>query len=216
MRSHSNKRVLQRLVVAGCLAFSSQATALPWFEVGEAGQLPGTAQIVAGAGALESISGTVSSANDADMFLIFISNPATFSATTVGPGGTLDDTQLFLFNAGGLGVYANDDSVGVRSTLPAGNPNGPLVAGLYYLVISSYNNDPTSAGGLIFPSTPFTSVFGPTGPGGALPISGWSGSGGTGTYTINLTGASFVPEPGSAALLGVSLLLLGFLRRRAR
>jgi hypothetical protein len=148
------------------------------------------------------------------MYLIFISTPAAFSATTVGTAGTLVDTQLFLFNAAGLGVYGNDDDPSgttTRSTLPAGHALSPTTPGLYYLAISSFNRDPTSAGGLIFPSTPFTAVVGPTGPGGGSAVTGWTGTGGTGTYTINLTGANFpdgtanIPEPTTMLLLGTGL-----------
>jgi hypothetical protein len=82
----------------------------------------------AGPGALTSISGTVSSGTDADMYQIFISSPGTFSATTVGTPGTLTDTQLFLFDASGFGVYANDDATTaftLRAHLPPGDPNSP-------------------------------------------------------------------------------------------
>ena len=114
----------------------------------------------------------------------------------MGTPGTVDDTQLFLFGAGGLGVAANDDAAGggLRSRIPSGFPTG---SGVSYLAITSFNDDPTSnspasAAGLIFPSTPFTGVFGPTGPGGALPLADWTAqTGATGTYTIVLTGAVF-------------------------
>jgi hypothetical protein len=44
------------------------------------------------------------------MYAIYIEDPATFSATTVG--GATFDTQLWLFDANGKGVVANDDSGG--------------------------------------------------------------------------------------------------------
>jgi hypothetical protein len=91
---------------------------------------------------------------------------------------------------------------------------------VYYLAITSFDVDPTSAGGLIVLSSPFTGVFGPTGPGGGAPISGYSGTGGMGTYTINLTGAeasdvAAVPEPATVALIGSGLVGL-VARRRLR
>ena len=55
-----------------------------WVEVGDAGGLPGTANMTVGSGPLTHITGTVSTSTDADMYLIFISSPASFSATTVG------------------------------------------------------------------------------------------------------------------------------------
>ena len=91
--------------------------------------------------------------------------------------------------------------MGSTATLPAGD---------YFLALTTFNVDPVSPGGLfIFPNAPFQNVFGPTGPGGGAPISGWANPGFTpGTYTINLTGAAFsTPEPGTLALFGLFTLL---------
>jgi hypothetical protein len=220
-RTISLKRVMTAtLALAGLLFSAAPAKAIPWNEIGDAGQLLGTAQTTTGAGALTSITGGLSSGTDVDLFRIYISSPAAFSATTIG--GASFDTQLFLFNSAGLGIYANDDSVGLLSRLPAGHVNSPTITGLYYLGISQYDRDPYSSGGLIFPSSPFTGVFGPTGPGGALPLSNWGGSAGHGGgYTITLTGASFshtaaLPAPASSLLLGSCLVGFAAWRRRKR
>ena len=77
-----------------------------WHEDGDAGETRATAQRVVGLGPLTEISG---STNDADMFKICVTGNQTFSATTVE--GASWDTQLFLFDASGRGVYANDVSV---------------------------------------------------------------------------------------------------------
>jgi Ca2+-binding RTX toxin-like protein len=195
------KRSYRPLILCGLLAlalavFVPAASAVNVPEAGDAGDLPGTAQITLGVGPLTSITGTIASSTDADMYLIFVSNPGTFSATTVGTPGTLTDTQLFLFDSSGHGVIANDDCPGdgLRSCLPG----GPGVTGLYYLAISSFDRDPVSAFGQIFPDSPFTGIFGPSGPGGCCSISGWNSSGGTGTYQINITGASLI----SNAIMG--------------
>jgi hypothetical protein len=220
-RTTSLKRVVTATFVFAALLFSVYpAKALLWTEIGDAGQLLGTAQTTTGAGALTSIAGSLSSGSDVDLFRIYISSPAAFSATTIG--GASFDTQLFLFNTAGLGIYANDDSVGLLSRLPAGHANSPTITGHYYLGISQYDRDPYSSAGLIFPSYPFTGVYGPSGPGGALPLNGWSGSAGHGGgYTVTLTGASFshtatLPAPASSLLLGTGLAGFAAWRRRKR
>jgi hypothetical protein len=199
------------------VAFGSIAMAGPVTEVGDAGDHPGSAYST-GVGSVPSITGLISSTTDADLYALFLPSPATFSATTVGTG-TLGDTQLFLFDSAGLGVVANDDHPGggtLLSTIPLGSVTGP--AGLYYLAISRFDRDPSSAGGLIFPSgPPYTTVYGPTGPGGASPISSWGGTGDLGGYTIRLTDAEgsvgVVPLPGALSLGVVLLSTTGLVQR---
>ena len=182
---------LSGLLVLG--ASSAQAAyGLAWNEQANAGGLPGSAQRVTGTGGISAISGHLSSAGDEDMYVICLTGNKTFSATTVNAASADLDTQLFLFNASGLGVYANDDSAGtLQSTLPANHALTPQSQGKYYLAISSYDNDPLSAGGRIFPSNPyFGRVVGPTGPGGSQRITAWTNTGfASGAYTIRLTGA---------------------------
>ena len=198
-------------------------------ESGDAGNLPGTAQNPTGS-PLTSITGTIGSSTDANMYSLLLSGGGTpFSVTTCGTAGSLNDTQLFLFDSGGLGVLANDDACGLRSTVSS----DLLPGGLYYLAISGYNVDPVSSGGAIFPNSPFGSLFGNPdfggagfGAGGGSAISGWGGSSGTGTYTIDLTGASevsqldgpagaaAVPEPISLLLFGSGLAGIAGLRKK--
>ena len=84
-------------------------------EVGDAGDLRVTANDM-GDSAVTEISGTLLDASDADLYRICLSDGASFSATTVGL--TAVDTQLFLFDADGYGVYANDDWVTRGPNLP--------------------------------------------------------------------------------------------------
>jgi hypothetical protein len=195
------------------------AYGLTWVELGDAGDLPATAQIPLGAGPLTAIEGSIAHPTDHDMYLILISDPASFSASTNNAGTNLsedNDTQLFLFDSAGFGVLANDDDpngVGFESAIPPGFFGGP--AGLYYLAISIFANDPVSADGLIFEGFP-DEVVGPVGPGGGSPIAGWMldpSPEQTGPYRIELTGVSFpVPEPGSAILLFAALGAYGWNR----
>ena len=180
------KFLLTIFVVAAVAASPAMAQ---WAEQGDAGDLPASAQVPTGTGPLTSISGSyVAGASDVDMYCIQIVDPANFSAQLCG--STTVDTQLFLHRSNGLGVVCNDDNCGVQSwitnQLVASEP-----AGSYLIAVSGYNKDPISTGGLIFPNT-FSGQNGPTGPGGGLPITGWSGThSGTGTYVLALTGTSY-------------------------
>lgn len=203
---------MRRWFSIGCalvvsLAATSRAGAAFWNEVGDAGNLPGSAQAIVGVAPLDGIRGTISTAFDPDMYRIFITGGGTFSATTVGQPGSLFDTALYLFDAQGRGVYANDDEVGgasFRSTLPAGDARTPLAAGIYYLLIAQNSYFPSDVNlNTIFPIFPQRSVAGPTDPGGPNPIASYVGftASEVGTYTIAITGAMFiVPEPSSLTL----------------
>ena len=156
-----------------------------------------------------SISGNLSSASDVDLYQIYITGEGTFSATTVD--GTNADTQLFLFDGDGFGVYGNDDNFDAcnctQSTLPAADPLTPTAPGIYYLGITVFGVDPISESGEIFAGDFFASVLEPTGAGGALPLVGWENIRGDdlGDYTIALTGvegisATFVEDIGNTEI----------------
>lgn len=184
---------LAALVVV-LMATQASAAGL-WQERGDAGDTLATAQRPTGGGALTAIRGSIGGPGDADIYLICLDGGGTFSATTDGSG--IEDTQLFLLNAQGRGVYANDDDdippSYSWSTLPAHDPLTPTAPGRYYLIVTGYDTDPVSSGGLIFPTYPYDMVFGPTGPGGGRPFTGFSTdtSSDSGPYTITLTGARF-------------------------
>lgn len=203
------------------LAMTGSAMAQSWAEVGDAGDMPGTAQAVSGGGALTSITGSIGALTDADMFLIDIKVPTLFSATTNPAGGTLTDSTLYLFNLNGTGIAKHDDISGSNylSDLPAGNSlYSSLAPGQYLLAIGGFafapywNPVPATFADLVFDVNNFTGVIGPQNPG---PILGWANAGAydSGSYTITLTGASFVPAPGSIALLGLGGLVAARRRR---
>ena len=200
-----------RVALAIILGLAPRAAAITFNEIGDAGNLPAFSQAAGVVPVLTTITGSIgsSTSTDADMFAISFSQAGTFSATTVGTPGTLDDTQLFLFRFPGQGVVANDDSnFTLRSRV-----SSTVTPGLYFLGISGFDVDPVSPGGLIFPSFPFDAVFGPTGPGGGSAITGWQGFGTTGTYTIALD-LQPVPEPGTFLLFGSALAGGAWVRTR--
>ena len=155
-----------------------------WVEQGDAGNLPATAQIPEDAASLVTIAGTIDP-GDVDMYLITINDPAVFTASTCGAGATWD-TQLFLFNADGIGVTMDDDTCdpGLQSLI------GPFATcmyatgpGDYYLAISRYNVDPRDAGNV--------AILGAAGCNAtnANPIASWTTTTSTaGAYTITLEG----------------------------
>jgi Bacterial pre-peptidase C-terminal domain len=178
-------RIAAALASVVVLAFAPAAIATP--ELGEAGDLPASAQDLSADG-VEQIDGGFADPGDVDMYKLCLAGGGSFSASTIG--GTTVDTQLFLFDASGRGVYANDDSDAVhQSRLPSRDPLTPQAGGDYYLAVVPYNRDPGNSLGPIFPVTP--GVEGPTGPGGSEPVTLWSGrvAGAGGPYSIFLTGA---------------------------
>jgi subtilisin-like proprotein convertase family protein len=171
-----------------------------WFEAvsggGDAGELPATAQVVAGSSGLSipQIRGTLTSGNDVDMFQIDVCDIA-FAATTFPDTGF--DTQLFLFNNAGFGVVMNDD---VPDGLPGDNSlqsriSSALVpaGGTYYLAVSRYDTDPQSSGTDLWLDSPFNIERAPDGPAAANAVNGWTANAqAAGNYVIALSGACAV------------------------
>ncbi|MGH2763762.1 MAG: DVUA0089 family protein [Thermoleophilaceae bacterium] len=180
--------VTTALAALALLGGSPAATAAT--EQGDAGDLLATAQDLSREG-VERIDGSFAGGADVDMYRLCLPGGGTFSASTIG--GATGDTQLFLFDEGGRGVYANDDANRTRqSVLPAGHSLTPQAAGGYFLAVGPYNQDPESSLGPIFPD--LASLVGPTGSGGGEPVAGWSGrSAGSGAYSIFLSGAECTP-----------------------
>lgn len=218
----------QILVASAALALlgASQLRAAPWSEVGDAGELLGTAQQPVGAGALDSISGTIGRVNERDLFRIRITDPASFSAVTSGGDpanpATQLDAMLALFDANGVGILLNDDGVFDNGNSELG-PLAGVSPGIYFLAIFDDDTLPVSGSGafpddLIWtpPVSPFTGQRVPDGGGASAPLSGWVAELSTqlgSPYTIALTGAAFVPEP-SVALLALAATALLAARRR--
>jgi hypothetical protein len=173
-------------------------------EVGDAGDLRATANDM-GDGAVTQIDGSFKDAADSDVYRVCLTDGTSFSASTVGgTSPTTLDTQLFLLDAQGYGVYMNDDAAVMErgSTLPARHPYSPAAGGEYFLAISQYNRDPQSSQGEIFQDG-FArwqfpdGVLYANGFGAAGTLSGWNGRapGGLGSYRIALTGTRACVPP---------------------
>jgi hypothetical protein len=215
----------------GALALSAAFVVLParasfiWNEI-NAGSVPATAEFIHGQGALTQINGNLDFDLNTltwgvDLYIIQITDAATFSAQSEDGPGNVSDPALYLFNAAGIGVYMNNDNSGsdFQATLPPGNPLGPLTNGLYYLAVAWGFSDALSFDS-IFSLDQFldtTGVYGPTGPGGSDPLAGWNTSSAPGNfdlpahYTIDLVSAA--PEPATLSLLIAAVTGL-MLRRR--
>jgi hypothetical protein len=205
-----------------------------------AGPLPGSAEDLTTVVNLSEIVGTLDFPLGVDMFAIDITDAADFSAITnpAGPFG-VPDTELFLFNSGGFGVYGNDDisfsntlsclpsadvSNPCSSTRPAGV--GPTTDGVYYLAITRSANDPQSVGGNIFSEILSTDVTGPDPTmGGPDPINGWDNNVFTSpnfdqvNFDITLTGTGPIgtaPEPPTWALFAAGLLFISARKKLRR
>lgn len=206
-----------------------------FFETGDAGQDLDTAQVATGSGVLNGIVGTLPTdpvffnptiPPDVDLFQIMIDDPDAFSATTLNDGTSeIFDTQLYLFDANGLGVIANSNtSLSVfefRSTIPPGSVDE---AGEYFLGIALFGSRPIDEkGDYLFPDLSSSDeVEGPQSGSNALddwdtvPLSDPSEH-----YRIDLTGAAFldrtavIPEPTSATVwVGCVLMVVGLCYQR--
>ncbi len=175
-----------------------------WVEgPGDAGDLPGGAQITMGIGMMGFISGNLGMSallgdiDVVDMYLINIVDPMNFRVTTdpqddeLPKGFAEFDTQLWLFQhdpenpLDALGIVGNDNHPVTLSEFSLLLPDptdgfkrgGVVDPGLYYIAITRFNHDPFSkkGDGVIFLQKERTEISGPDGRGGLFPIIGWAG-----------------------------------------
>ncbi|MDQ2985147.1 MAG: PPC domain-containing protein [Armatimonadota bacterium] len=177
------------------VAAALTSTASTWIEgagnIGDATSLMPGQNTIGDTGSLKSIQGRFQF-DDVDVYKIKITDPQTFSATTVGLAGFLD-TQIFIFDSTGRGVTHNDDDPltnSIQSTVTGQFVTAP---GDYYLAITQYNRDPQSAADrFLWNNAPFNAERQPDGPGAAEVWTKWTDEPLLdGPYEIQLTGADF-------------------------
>lgn len=225
----SFKRAALAALLTSTLLAAAPASALVWTEVG-AGNSLATAEVTAGPGlpALDGITGLLTSTNfvnvgpvyEIDLFKIRIADWTTFSASVVSPP-TVADTMLFLFDAQGQGVFANDDFDGLNPSLPAGITGS---SGDYFLGVAMTGTGATDSAGNDLFTWDSSGGFTVGTPSGAGPLAGWLVNATNDelpyNYSISLVGATVaaVPEPASALmmLLGIGGLVAGRSLRRGQ
>jgi hypothetical protein len=173
-------------------------------EVGDAGELLGTAQVIGGP--VTRIDGTLvnlwvtGQADDIDLYRITISDTAGFSVTVLSNLSIDNDGQLFLFNTSGALVGQDDDTgLGLLPQFNVGQFSG-LATGNYFLGYNLFASNPVFTGGA---------------------LTGWSRNPSpyqTGPYSLLITGAGNggVPEPSTWAMMLVGFGGLGAVLRRKR
>lgn len=201
----NNNQFFKSAVLAAIMLILPQSIfAGIWTESGDADELISTAQIPTGTGPITSISGSILTPEDVDLYKIFINDADAFAVTvTANLSNGNNDLDLFLFRPDGFfELYDADSGDDLLPEFFAGDL-APEPPGVFYLGITMFDNFPTS-------------VF----------LADWSfdpDEDETGPYTMELAGSSFsasgpqpVPEPGTWAFLvvGVSAILLACNRVR--
>ncbi|AAZ25965.1 DVUA0089 family protein [Colwellia psychrerythraea] len=193
-----NMKMLKAALAGLVLSVSGFANAGLILEIGDTGDNLNTAQSLTGG--TTQVSGSISTNNDVDLFSFYWGGG--LLDLNVSQDNSALDTQIFLFDSLGFGLFHNDDAPFPNSIIQTA-----LAAGEYFVGISSWSNDPLSVGGAIFPSD-FSGQLTPTGPGGASSLSTWEYDGNSsGAYLLNISStASQVPEPSTLAIFALGIM----------
>ena len=186
------RRCMPLLFAIALLAAVSfhRAEAQVWNEQGDAGDLPGTAQVTVGSGGLTTINGNLANKADVDMYCLdlnFVGASAICLQCVViqGPDG-------WLFDSAGNGVAATTTcQSGCKQMILSVPP------GTYYVAVSYDGMLPLSPNGPIwnFSNQP---QHAPDGPGAPGPVVAWAGNPAiqpNNPYQIQLQNFSFCAGP---------------------
>jgi hypothetical protein len=209
------------LSFAALALVSTPVFAVPWIEVGDAGETLATAQTTSSPAT--SISGSLyanpngpGQLDYVDIYRIYVGAPAylTISTGTGAAADAINDPVLYLFGQDGRAIVMNDDD-GVNGSQSSIAPlNATYLPGFYFVAIAFAGLEPLNLAG--------TSVFDAFGGFGVLssdPLASWTGAPLTtnfdipGAYTLSLNN---VPVPSGLLLLVPGLLGLGAIRRKIR
>lgn len=165
--------LLNAALLLAIVAAAPAVRAQTWTENGDAGELVGTAQSTTGNGSLTSISGTLSSHGDVDVYCVQLTSvpPTGLPLVSVACAMHADPTP-YIFAASGLGVDTNMTCSGGLKQAVA--PNFSLVPGQYYVAIAHGDYSADSAGGNIW-QVAYAGPMWPNGPGAGSPLTGWVG-----------------------------------------
>ena len=152
------------------LTIASAAHAQIWNEVGDAGDLPVTAQSTVGTGLLASIKGALGSPTDVDMYCIQVPDPTGFIAALQCV--VIQGPNLWIFDATGKGVGASTTCQGGDKRVTSVLVNLP---GTYYVAVAYDAVYPYSGANAMW-TLAYMTQRAPDGPGAAGIVTSWSGT----------------------------------------
>ena len=173
------------------------------FEIGDAGQLPPTAQMVPAG--VNRIHGAISPLGDVDLYLLTFGVAASVQVQIPLPGPIPDDTWF------DTDVTIFDSLGHPLSTHDAVNFNFDVIPGSYYFAIADWNIAATDASGEII-ADDYTEILDPTGVLGGWLVTSSPLRGGS--YEVVFSVAT-IPEPSTGALFLLGIAGLGVYRRGA-
>lgn len=175
MPRHRAACALLPVAVLCSFALVSHARAQVWNEIGDAGDLIATAQITVGANPLTTLTGTLSSPTDVDVYCIQVGPTPRALGLPVASLQCVANQgpNVWIFDANGIGVATNETCMGgvkgITTTLVS-----PGLPTTLYVAVSYYGVAPTSPSGDIW----LPAIGGeraPDGPGAAGALNGWAG-----------------------------------------